>query len=57
LPDILGTAVTLQYPMVQLESLLLGDPCDIRGPDQAEQYLSFLRYHLWKLEHLLRASA
>jgi hypothetical protein len=54
LPDILGTAVTLQYPLMQLEHYLRGEPCDIGDGARAELYLSFTRYHLWKLEHLLR---
>lgn len=57
LPEILGTVVTLQYPLMQLERFLSGEPSDVAGADQAEMYLSFLRYHLWKLEHLLRESA
>jgi hypothetical protein len=57
LPEILGTAVTLQYPLMQLEQYLLGEPCDIGDEERAELYLSFVRYHLWKLEHLLRESA
>jgi hypothetical protein len=57
LPEILGTAVTLQYPLMQLEHYLLGEPCDIGDVTRAELYLSFARYHLWKLEHLLRERA
>jgi hypothetical protein len=57
LPEILGTAVTLQYPLMQLEQFLGGEPGDIADAEQAELYLSFARYHLWKLEHLLRESA
>jgi hypothetical protein len=56
LPEILGTVVTLQYPLMQLERFLGGQPSDIGGPAQAELHLSFVRYHLWKLEHLLRES-
>lgn len=54
LPEILGTAVTLQYPLEQLEHFMSGDASDIADLEQAEHYLSFIRYHLWKLEHLLR---
>lgn len=54
LPEILGTTVTLQYPLIQLEQFLSGEPSDILDADQAELYLSFVRYHLWKLEHILR---
>lgn len=57
LPEILGTAVTLQYPLVQLEQYLRGEPCDIADQARAELYLSFVRYHLWKLEQLLRQRA
>ena len=57
LPEILGTSVTLQYPLTQLEHFLSGLPSDIADASQAELYLSFVRYHLWKLEHLLRESA
>jgi hypothetical protein len=57
LPEILGTAVTLQYPLMQLEHFLRGEPCDIADAERAELYLSFARYHLWKLEHLLRERA
>ena len=56
LPDILGTTVTLQYPLTQLELYLSGEHSDIGDANQAEMYLSFVRYHLWKLEHLLRES-
>jgi hypothetical protein len=56
LPEIVGTTVTLQYPLMQLERFLNGETCDIAGPEQAELYLSFVRYHLWKLEHLVRQS-
>ena len=56
LPEIVGTTVTLQYPLMQLERFLQGEVCDIAGPEQAELYLSFVRYHLWKLEDLLRQS-
>lgn len=57
LPDIVGTVVTLQYPLSQLEQFLSNAPSDIAGADQAELYLSFTRYHLWKLDHLLRELA
>ena len=57
LPEILGTAVTLQYPLTQLELFLSDGSSDITGADEAEHFLSFIRYHLWKLEHLLRESA
>ena len=56
LPEIMGTTVTLQYPLMQLEQFLNGEPCDIGDEERAELYLSFVRYHLWKLEHLLRES-
>lgn len=56
-PEILGTAVTLQYPLMQLEQFLRGEDCDIGDVARAELYLSFARYHLWKLEHLLRERA
>ena len=54
LPDIAGTVVTLQYPLMQLEQYLNEGQSDIGSVEQAELYLSFARYHLWKLEHLLR---
>ena len=57
LPEILGTSVTLQYPLTQLERFLRGERSDIGDAGQAELYLSFVRYHLWKLEHLIRESA
>ena len=57
LPEILGTAVTLQYPLMQLEQFLRAEASDIADAEQAELYLTFARYHLWKLEHLLRESA
>jgi hypothetical protein len=57
LPEILGTSVTLQYPLMQLERYLSGEQSDIGDRTQAELYLSFVRYHLWKLEHLIRESA
>lgn len=57
LPAILGTAVTLQYPLIELERYLIGDPCDIAGPDEAAVYLSFVRQHLWRLAQLIRHSA
>jgi hypothetical protein len=57
LPDIAGTVVTLQYPLIQLEQYLSDAHSDIATVEQAELYLSFARYHLWKLEHLLRELA
>jgi hypothetical protein len=54
LPDVVGTVVTLQYPLVQLELFLSDAPSDITSAEQAELYLTFLRYHLCKLELLLR---
>jgi hypothetical protein len=57
LPEIIGTVVTLQYPLLQLEQFLGDTPSDIVGAEQAELYLSFTRYHLWKLEQLLRELA
>ena len=54
LPDIAGTVVTLQYPLMQLGQYLSDAHSDIGSVEQAELYLSFARYHLWKLEHLLR---
>lgn len=57
LPDIAGTVVTLQYPLMQLERFLTGTASDIASVEQAQMYLSFARYHLWKLEHLLRERA
>jgi hypothetical protein len=57
LPDIAGTVATLQYPLMQLEQFLSGTPSDIASAEQAELYLSFVRYHLWKLEQLLREPA
>ena len=56
LPEILGTAVTLQYPLIELERYLTGEQSDIGDPRQAELYLSFVRHHLWKLEQLTRPS-
>jgi hypothetical protein len=57
LPDIVGTVVALQYPLVQLE-LFLGDVgSDIASAEQAELYLTFVRFHLCKLELLLRELA
>ena len=56
LPEILGTSVTLQYPLMQLEQYLSGERSDITDTGQAELYLSFVRYHLWKLDHLIRES-
>jgi len=57
LPEILGAAMTLQYPLVELERYLGGDRCDIRDPEQAALYLSFVRQHLWRLERLIRRLA
>ena len=57
LPEILGTAATLQYPLTQLERFMSSEASDIADLEQAEHYLSFTRYHLWKLEHLLRECA
>jgi hypothetical protein len=56
LPKILGMVVTLQYPLMQLELFFGGQRSDITRADQAELYISFIRYHLWKLEQLLRES-
>lgn len=57
LTEILGTAVTLQYPLMQLELFLSDGSSDIAATEEAEHFLSFIRYHLWKLEHLLRECA
>ena len=57
LPDVIGTVVSLQYPLMQLEQFLSRMPCDIVSIEHAELYLSFTRYHLWKLEQLLRELA
>jgi len=57
LPDIIGTVVSLQYPLMQLEQFLGQMPSDIVSVEHAELYLSFTRYHLWKLEQLLRELA
>ena len=57
LPEILGTSVTLQYPLIQLEQYLSDEHSDIGDAKQAGLYLSFVRYHLWKLEHLIRESS
>lgn len=57
LSPLVGSAVTLQYPLMELERFLNGERCDIDTPRQAQLYLSFVRHHLWKLEHLLRDSA
>jgi hypothetical protein len=54
LPEILGAVITLQYPLAELERYLGGDRCDIRDPEQAALYLSFVRHHLWRLEQLIR---
>jgi len=56
LPAILGTAATLQYPLIELERYLTGDACDITDRDQAALYLSFVRQHLWRLAQLIRHS-
>jgi len=56
-PAIVGTAVTLQYPLDELERYLTGDACDIAGADEAALYLSFVRQHLWRLQQLIRHSA
>jgi hypothetical protein len=54
LPEILGAAITLQYPLVELERYLVGDRCDIGDPEQAALYLAFVRHHLWRLGQLIR---
>jgi hypothetical protein len=54
LPEILGSIVTLKYPLEQLEHFLSGDRCDIDGEERASVYLAFVRFHLWKLERLMR---
>jgi hypothetical protein len=56
LPAILGTAVALQYPLMELERYLTGEPCDIADRERAAVYLSFVRHHLWRLEQLIRQS-
>jgi hypothetical protein len=54
LPEILGVAITLQYPLMELERYLDGERCDIGDPERAAVYLSFVRHHLWRLEQLIR---
>jgi hypothetical protein len=54
LPEILGTVVTLQYPLEQLERFLSGNPSDIADRDRAAIFLSFVRFHVWKLQHSIR---
>ena len=53
---LVGTAVALQYPLMELEHFLRGEPCEIHTRQQAEQYLAFVRVHLWKLEPLSRVT-
>ena len=57
LPAILGTAITLRYPLMELERYLGGLECDIGDAAEAAHYLSFVRHHLWRLERLIRHSA
>ena len=54
LPEILGAAITLQYPLMELERYLDGERGDIGDPDRAAVYLSFVKHHLWRLEQLIR---
>jgi hypothetical protein len=54
LPEILGVAITLQYPLMELERYLVGERCDIGDPERAAVYLSFVRHHLWRLQQLIR---
>ena len=56
LPEILGTSVTLQYPLIQLEQYLSDEHSDIGDAKQAGLYLSFVleesrtfsTWHWWR---------